>query len=121
MRWLIAAGGEVRPVFPPPSGRLLLHGIPVAVLLMCGMVEFRNGTLRITTAGRRKDFPEEFEAICLVQDEIGPGSWFLRYRSGPRIEERFPLRDLPEGAAARNEKLPSCSFFCEIAEQDYSS
>jgi hypothetical protein len=69
----------------------------------------------------REDFPDVFEANCLVQDEIGPGSWFLRYRSGPRENERFPLRDLPAGQAARNEALPSCSFFCEIAEQEYSA
>lgn len=69
----------------------------------------------------REDFPEEFEEICCVQDEIGPGSWFLRYRSGPLKDQRFPLRDLPAGPAMRNEKLPSCSFFCEMAEQDYAS
>lgn len=69
----------------------------------------------------REDFPEYFEAICLLQDEIGPGSWFLRYRSGPRKDERFPLRDLPPGPAVRNEGLPSCSFFCEMAEQEYTA
>lgn len=69
----------------------------------------------------REDFPDYFEAICLLQDEIGPGSWFLRYRSGPRKGERFPLRDLPAGFARRNEELPSCSFFCEMAEQEYSA
>lgn len=69
----------------------------------------------------REDFPDYFEAICLLQDEIGPGSWFLRYRSGAHKGERFPLRDLPVGPARRNEELPSCSFFCEIAEQGYSA
>ena len=69
----------------------------------------------------REDFPKQFEANCLVQDEIGPGSWFLRYRSGPRKNERFPLRDLPAGEPRRNEVLPSCSFFCELAEQGYAT
>ncbi len=69
----------------------------------------------------REDFPAEFEDMCKVQDDIGPGSWFLRYRSGPRKEERFPLRDLPQGQAGRNEKLPNCSFFCEMAEQEYGA
>lgn len=69
----------------------------------------------------REDFPDHFEAICLLQDEIGPGSWFLRYRSGDRKGERFPLRELPPGPARRNEELPSCSFFCEMAIQDYSA
>jgi hypothetical protein len=69
----------------------------------------------------REDFPEQFEANCLLQDEIGPGSWFLRYRSGPRKGERFPLRDLPAGEPRRNDALPSCSFFCEMAEQEYAA
>lgn len=69
----------------------------------------------------REDFPEYFEAICLLQDEIGEGSWFLRYRSGPLKDQRFPLRDLPYGPIVRNEALPACSFFCELAESEYSS
>lgn len=69
----------------------------------------------------REDFPEEFEALCVEQDAIGPGLWFLRYRSGPLAGQRFPLRELPAGEARRNEKLPSCSFFCEIAEQEYAA
>lgn len=69
----------------------------------------------------RLDFPVEFEALCIEQDIIGPGSWFLRYRSGPRMGERFPLRDLPDGPIKRNEAMPSCSFFCEIAEQEYTA
>lgn len=69
----------------------------------------------------RADFPDYFEATCLLQDEIGPGSWFLRYRSGPLKGQRFPLRDLPAGEPRRNEKLPSCSFFCEMAEQVYTA
>lgn len=67
----------------------------------------------------RVDFPDYFEAICLLQDEIGEGSWFLRYRSGPLKDQRFPLRNLPAGDVRRNEALPSCSFFCEMAEQEY--
>lgn len=66
----------------------------------------------------RADFPEQFEALCQVQDELGKGSWFLRYRSGPRNGERFPLRDLSEGPIRRNEAIPACSFFCEMAEAD---
>lgn len=69
----------------------------------------------------REDFPEYFEAICLLQDEMGPGSWFLRYRSGPKKDQRFPLRDLPAGPIIRNEGLPACSFFCELAEQEYTA
>jgi hypothetical protein len=69
----------------------------------------------------RADFPERFEEMATVQDEIGEGSWFLRYRSGPRKGERYPLRCLPLGEARRNEKLPNCSFFCELAEMEYAA
>jgi hypothetical protein len=69
----------------------------------------------------RQDFPTYFEEMCRVQDEIGPGSWFLRYRGGARKDQRFPLRELPEGPIVRNERVPACSFFCEMAEQDYSA
>lgn len=69
----------------------------------------------------REDFPEYFEAICILQDEIGEGSWFLRYRSGPNIGQRFSLRDMPNGKPRRNEGLPSCSFFCELAELEYAA
>lgn len=63
----------------------------------------------------REDFPEQFEELCKVQDELGPGSYLHRNR---KTEERFGLRDLGEGPIRRNEKLPSCSFFCEMAEAD---
>ncbi|MDK2126472.1 hypothetical protein [Parachitinimonas caeni] len=49
----------------------------------------------------REDFPAQFEAICQLQDEIGEGSWFLRYRSGPHAGQRFPMRNWPAGTARR--------------------
>jgi hypothetical protein len=63
----------------------------------------------------RQDFPEQFEALCLIQDELGPGSYLFRNRD---TNVRFSLRDLGNGPVRRNEKIPSCSFFCEIAEAD---
>lgn len=69
----------------------------------------------------REDFPEWFENLASVQENIGPGANFLRYRSGPMKDQRFSLRDLPLGKARRNEKMLSCSFQCETAEQVYSS
>jgi len=64
----------------------------------------------------KEDFPAEFEELAIAQDEIGPGAHFLRnHKTG----ERISLRDIPSGPARRNEALPSCSFFCEIAEQEY--
>ena len=67
----------------------------------------------------REDFPDQFEAMAAVQDEIGPGANFLQFRSGPRKNERMSLRELPAGKPYRNEELVACSFFCEAAEREY--
>lgn len=66
----------------------------------------------------REDFPEDFEALCLIQDELGPGSYLFRNR---KTGERFSLRELGDGPVRRNEALPSCSFFCEMAESEYAA
>lgn len=66
----------------------------------------------------REDFPAEFEELAAVQDEIGEGAYLFRNRA---TGERYSLRDIPLGPARRNEALPSCSFFCEIAEQEYAA
>lgn len=66
----------------------------------------------------REDFPAEFEELAKVQDEIGEGAYLHRDR---KTNVRFSLRDLGDGPVRRNEKLPSCSFFCEMAEQEYSA
>ena len=67
----------------------------------------------------REDFPENFAKTSALQDELGPGSYFLRFRSGPRAGERMSLKDLPPGRGdMRNEPSFSCSFFCQMAEED---
>lgn len=66
----------------------------------------------------RADFPVEFEELAQVQDGIGEGAYLFRNR---KTGVRFSLRDLGDGPVRRNEKLPSCSFFCEMAEQEYSA
>jgi hypothetical protein len=66
----------------------------------------------------REDFPEQFEELAQVQDEIGPGAYIFRNR---QTNERYSLRDIPAGPVRRNEKMPSCSFFCELAEQEYTA
>lgn len=65
----------------------------------------------------REDFPAAFEELAQAQEEIGPGAYLFRDR---RTGARYSLRNIPEGAARRNEELPSCSFFCEIAEAEYA-
>jgi len=65
----------------------------------------------------REDFPDQFEALCQVQEELGSGSYLHRNR---KTGIRYSLRDLPPGEPRRNETLPACSFFCEMAEADIS-
>ena len=65
----------------------------------------------------RKHFPEQFYQIADIQDAIGDGAKFLVNR---RTGGRMSLRELPEdhGRAYPDEPSFSCSFFCEMAEQD---
>ena len=66
----------------------------------------------------RKDFPERFMQIKTIQESIGPGAYFLAFRSGPRKGERMSLAELPEGNGnMADEPNFSCSFFCELAMQ----
>lgn len=65
----------------------------------------------------RKDFPERFEQIAVIQDSIGPGAYFLRHRSGPLKDQRFALRELPLDAGRYKDEPPiSCGFSCEAPE-----
>lgn len=70
----------------------------------------------------RADFPERFAVIQGIQEAIGPGASFLRFRSGPRKDERMSLAELPAGRGDMSrEPSFSCSFFCQLAEQDITS
>lgn len=66
----------------------------------------------------RQDFPEEFEQVAAAEEAIGEGAFLFRDRD---TGKRWSLRELGDGPVRRNEALPSCSFFCEIAEQEYGS
>lgn len=67
----------------------------------------------------RADFPERFSQIQAIQEDIGPGANFLRFRSGARMNERMSLAELPEGRGnMKGEPSFSCSFFCQLAEQE---
>lgn len=67
----------------------------------------------------RVDFPERFEAVATIEEEIGESA-YLFYDEGKKV--RFSLRQLPPDAG-RDEPEPeiSCSFFCDIAEASYRS
>lgn len=64
----------------------------------------------------REVFPERFAEVVQIQEAIGPGSYMFRNR---KTGERFALKDLPVGAGRHDEPLPSCSIFCDLAEQDF--
>jgi hypothetical protein len=67
----------------------------------------------------REDFPEEFVQIQKIQEDIGEGAKFLRFRSGPRNGDRMWLSELPAGRGdMKREPSFSCSFFCQLAEQE---
>lgn len=66
----------------------------------------------------KQDFPAQFAELADLQEAIGPNAFLFRNRE---TGERYSLRDIPPGPARRNERLPSCSFFCELAEQEYAA
>lgn len=60
--------------------------------------------------------PGDLNVIGYTAEE---GARFLRFRSGPRKNERMWLRELPPGRGNMAEEASfSCSFFCEMAEQN---
>lgn len=63
----------------------------------------------------RRDFPEVFEAVCQIQDEIGSGSYIFRNR---KTGNRFSLRELNPDAGRHDEPEITCSFFCLMAENE---
>lgn len=62
--------------------------------------------------------PAEFQQMLEAQEDIGSGAYFFRNR---KTGERFGLKDLDPTAGRHDEPAPSCSFFCEIAEQEYTA
>lgn len=66
----------------------------------------------------RQDFPEQFEELAKVEEEIGEAAYLFRNR---KTGVRYSLRDIPPGKIYRNEAIPSCSFFCEMAEMEYAA
>jgi hypothetical protein len=63
----------------------------------------------------RVDFPDDFDEVAGIQEEIGPGSYFFRDR---QTGKRFGLKDLDPAAGRHDEPLPGCSIFCDLAEQE---
>jgi len=64
----------------------------------------------------RTVFPERFEQIADIQDSLGEGAYFLYDKKNGK---RLRLRDLPPDAGNHKEPEISCSFFCDMAEQEF--
>ncbi len=63
----------------------------------------------------RDIFPSVFQEVVQIQEAIGPSAYLFRDR---KTGERFGLKDLRVGAGRHDEELPSCSFFCAMAEEE---
>lgn len=66
----------------------------------------------------RRVFPIVFHRMADLQEDIGEGAYFFRNRD---TGVRFGLKQLDPEAGRLGETMPSCSFFCELAEQEYSA
>lgn len=66
----------------------------------------------------RKVHPLVFQARLERQESLGSGAYFFRHRD---TGERFGLKDLDPTAGRLDEPMPACSFFCEMAEQEYAA
>ena len=66
----------------------------------------------------RKVHPLVFQRRLVRQESIGPGAYFFRDRA---TGERVGLKDLDPSAGRHDEPMPACSFFCELAEQEYAA
>lgn len=68
----------------------------------------------------RVNFPDDFEEMAAIEESIGDSAKLFRHRSGPLEGVRFGLRELDPKAGRHDEPMPSCSFFCDMAEHDYA-
>lgn len=63
----------------------------------------------------RVDFPERYEAVAVLQDKLGPGSYFFRNR---KTKERISLRMLsPTAGRFKDEPAFECGAVCEMPER----
>lgn len=67
----------------------------------------------------RQDFPDVFERMAAQQRGLGPGSAFLRDRTGGK-DVRLTLDELrPDQGNHEKEPSIECSVMCHAAEQDF--
>lgn len=67
----------------------------------------------------RRDFPETFEEMAVIEQTIGPSSFLFRIRSGELKGKRFSLRDLsPTAGRYQDEPSIECGAVCETLDQE---
>ncbi len=65
----------------------------------------------------RRDFPEDFEEMCRIEEMLGIKASLLRHRSGPLKGQRFFLRQLdPNTGNYADEPSIECGASCELVE-----
>ena len=62
----------------------------------------------------RRDFPDRFEEMAQIEDQIGPSSFLMRDR---KTGVRFSLRQLDPSAGRHDAPVPDCGFACTRAEE----
>lgn len=60
----------------------------------------------------RRDFPERFYEMALLELEIGPSAYLFRDRA---TGVRYPLFSLDPNSGRHDEPMPACSGMCEVA------
>lgn len=68
----------------------------------------------------RRDYPQRFEEMAVLQEQIGPGASFLKLNeNGVKNSRLISLRELPPdvGRYADEPKI-QCGVFCEMAEAE---
>jgi 3'-phosphoadenosine 5'-phosphosulfate sulfotransferase (PAPS reductase)/FAD synthetase len=63
----------------------------------------------------RRDFPEHFWEMAMLELDLGPGAYLFRDR---KTGQRYPLVQLDPNSGRHDEPLPSCSGMCEVAEAE---
>ena len=63
----------------------------------------------------RRDFPERFEEMAKIEDELGPASFLFRDR---KTGVRISLRQLDPNSGRHVDMPAECSFACFMAEQE---
>ena len=66
----------------------------------------------------RRDFPDRFEEMAKIEDDIGENSYLFRDR---KTDKRISLRQLDPEAGRHDEPVIECGFACFMMENELSN